>query len=63
MPGVTRDRQFGEGEIKGKTFLVIDTPGLLEKPDNPIELGIMKQTQQAVLEADIIFLCWMLGQA
>lgn len=55
MPGVTRDRQFGEGYVKGRTFLVIDTPGLLEKPDNAIEAGIMKQTQQAVLEADIIF--------
>lgn len=54
MPGVTRDRQFGEGYIHGQPFLVIDTPGLLEKPVNPIEAGIVKQTQQAVEEADII---------
>lgn len=55
MPGVTRDRQFGEGECQGQSFIVIDTPGLLEKPEDPIEEGIIKQTQQAVLEADIIF--------
>lgn len=58
FPGMTRDRQFGEGECQGQPFLVIDTPGLLEKPDNAIETGVIKQTEQAVEEADIIF--WVL---
>lgn len=54
IPGLTRDRHYGEGRIGERPFLVIDTGGF-----EPVaKVGIMhemaKQTKQAVAEADVV---------
>ncbi|ADE30224.1 ribosome biogenesis GTPase Der [Rickettsia prowazekii] len=56
LPGVTRDRKYTDGKIGSFEFLLIDTPGLEENPDNMGE-RLMGQTTQAILEADLI--CFM----
>jgi len=53
-PGVTRDRQYGEGTFEDKHFIVIDTGGL-EDTDNKIHTQISQQALLAITEADIIF--------
>ncbi len=32
IPGVTRDRQYGEAVWQERKFLVVDTGGIFEKP-------------------------------
>lgn len=54
LPGLTRDRHYGEGRVGERPFLVIDTGGF-----EPVaKVGIMhemaKQTKQAVVEADVV---------
>lgn len=53
LPGVTRDRQYGEGKVGDRPFIVIDTGGLGSKE---AELDILTEDQswQAVVEADIV---------
>lgn len=53
-PGITRDRQYGEGEIEKHQFIIVDTGGIAE-PDDPI-MGAMTELQvnQAIKEADVI---------
>jgi GTP-binding protein len=53
-PGVTRDRQYGEGRIENQHYIVIDTGGL-EDTGNEIYDQISQQTFIALEEADIIF--------
>lgn len=52
MPGVTRDRQYGEGRVGDRNYIVVDTGGIAE-PDDP-EMSSMtdKQVKQAIVEAD-----------
>lgn len=55
-PGVTRDRQYGEGNMGEKRYIVIDTGGIGES-EQGIDLLIAAQAKLAVQEADhIIFL-------
>lgn len=54
-PGVTRDRQFGQGEFDEKPYIVIDTGGIVEKPDDQLHIAAVKQSEQAIDEADVIF--------
>ncbi|MFI4938069.1 MAG: ribosome biogenesis GTPase Der [Candidatus Berkiellales bacterium] len=56
QPGVTRDRQFGQGERFDRSYIVIDTGGIVEHPDGLIETALVKQSLQAIQEADVIFL-------
>jgi len=53
MPGLTRDRQYGEGQFENKPYIVIDTGGLFGEDDD-IATVMAGQTQQAVKEADIV---------
>lgn len=55
QPGVTRDRQFGEGEFEGQPYILIDTGGIIERPENPLDKAMLKQSQQAIQEADAVF--------
>ena len=56
FPGMTRDRQYGEADLLGKRFIVIDTGGLTDEKDEINKLTA-EQSLQAVEEADkIIFL-------
>ena len=54
MPGVTRDRQYGEGTWDGRAFQVVDTGGF--EPDSTDELltQMREQARIALEEADII---------
>ncbi|MCH9769744.1 MAG: ribosome biogenesis GTPase Der [Gammaproteobacteria bacterium] len=54
MPGVTRDRQYGEGNYRERRFIVIDTGGLEEIDDPEIATHTDLQTEQAMSEADYL---------
>ena len=58
IPGVTRDRIYGEGEWCGKPFVVIDTGGIEPKTDDIILKQMRTQAEIAIDTADaIIFMC------
>src|SRR5262245_12462660 len=52
-PGVTRDRQYGQGSYENCHFIVIDTGGIGHDDDVMSELTAL-QTKQAITEADHI---------
>jgi len=54
VPGLTRDRQYGEGRVGERRFIVVDTGGLSDASD---ELGglMAQQAWQAIEEADLLF--------
>lgn len=55
LPGVTRDRQYGEGKIDDKRYIVIDTGGIGEGEEG-IDSPMTLQAKLAMEEAnDIIF--------
>ncbi|MBC3811194.1 MULTISPECIES: ribosome biogenesis GTPase Der [Undibacterium] len=54
LPGLTRDRHYGEGRIGERPFLVIDTGGFEPVAKEGILHEMAKQTKQAVAEADVI---------
>ncbi len=53
MPGVTRDRLYGEGKVGNKPYMVVDTGGL---SGDKIRLDNLMagQVEQAINEADVI---------
>jgi len=53
LPGVTRDRQYGEFEWRGRRFVLVDTGGL-EPAGTGIIAQVRAQAEQAVAEADAI---------
>lgn len=62
-PGLTRDRQYGEGRRGDKPYLLIDTGGVVEdlekanRTQATMDAATREQTRQAIDEADaIIFL-------
>jgi GTP-binding protein len=55
MPGVTRDRRYGEGSIGDLTFSIIDTPGL-GGPKDPFGIRARQQTEAAIAEANILLI-------
>ena len=54
MPGLTRDRHYGEGRMGERPFLVIDTGGFEPVAKEGIMHEMAKQTKQAVAEADVV---------
>lgn len=58
LPGLTRDRQYGEGSFSGKKFIVVDTGGINETNENiahkKIEEQMTKQAWLATKEADAV---------
>ena len=58
VPGVTRDRIYGETEWRGKKLAVIDTGGIEPKTDDIILSQMKTQAQVAIDDADVIvFMC------
>ena len=58
IPGVTRDRIYGETEWCGKHLVVIDTGGIEPKTDDIILKQMRFQAEVAIESADvIIFMC------
>jgi GTP-binding protein len=56
VPGVTRDRHYGEGLLGGRSCIVIDTGGLQPDSDDGIYVEMARQTEQAIVEADAVIL-------
>ena len=58
IPGITRDRIYGETEWRGRKFIVIDTVGIEPKTDDIILRKMKEQAQIAIDTADVIlFMC------
>ena len=55
IPGVTRDRRYRLANHHGRTFVAVDTGGITEA-HTETEQGLMRQTGQAIAEADILVL-------
>jgi GTP-binding protein len=51
FPGMTRDRQYGQGEMDGHAFIVIDTAGIADDA-NELDKLSMQQSVEAIKEAD-----------
>ena len=54
FPGLTRDRQYGEGKYEEIAFTVIDTGGIGEE-SNDVDAHMSSQSWLAVKEADVVF--------
>ncbi len=51
IPGVTRDRHYGESLLGGRSCIVIDTGGLQADSADGIFAEMARQTEQAIVEA------------
>ena len=57
LPGLTRDRHYGEGRMGDRPYLVVDTGGLEPVAKDGIMHEMARQTQLAISEADaVVFL-------
>ncbi|MBR4728308.1 MAG: ribosome biogenesis GTPase Der [Clostridia bacterium] len=56
LPGVTRDRIYGDCEWLGRHFLLVDTGGIEPRADDVILKQMRQQAQLAVESADVIIL-------
>jgi len=57
VPGVTRDRHYGEGRVGTQGFIVIDTGGLEPGAQEGVTREMARQAEQAIAEADaVVFL-------
>ncbi|MBM3353829.1 MAG: ribosome biogenesis GTPase Der [Betaproteobacteria bacterium] len=56
VPGVTRDRHYGNGRLGGRPFIVIDTGGVEAASADPIYAEMARQAEQAIAEADAVIL-------
>jgi GTP-binding protein len=59
VPGLTRDRQYGDGRIGDRPYLVIDTGGVAGRLDahaGALAQIMSAQTRQAIAEADAVIL-------
>lgn len=54
--GTTRDRHFSRAEWQGRSFWLVDTGGLVEDSDLPMDVAIKRQVRQAIEEADLLLL-------
>ncbi len=54
VPGVTRDRLYGEAEWQGQPYVVIDTGGILFGDEDPLIEQVCVQAQIAIHEADCV---------
>lgn len=52
--GTTRDRHFGQADWAGRKFWLVDTGGLVEDSDLPMDAAIRQQVMQAIDEADLM---------
>ncbi len=54
MPGLTRDRQYGDGKVGEGEYIVVDTGGLSGEKE-ALDVSMARQTLTAIADADIIF--------
>ncbi len=53
-PGVTRDRNFARADWAGRTFFIVDTGGMVDDSDEPMDRLIRQQVITAIDEADVV---------
>ncbi len=53
-PGVTRDRHYADVESLGRAYTLVDTGGFDPVSDDPMKVGIKKQIDLALAEADVV---------
>ncbi len=56
VPGVTRDRVYGQAEWNGRRFDVVDTGGYVARSADRFEAAVREQAEIAIREADVILL-------
>lgn len=54
MPGLTRDRHYGEGRMGGRPYLIVDTGGFEPVVKEGIVREMARQTEQAIAESDVV---------
>jgi GTPase len=54
IPGMTRDRIYGEGEWQNRAFRVVDTGGIVPDDEAVIPANIFKQARAAIDEASLL---------
>ena len=54
LPGVTRDRHYGEAELLGERFFVVDTGGFEPAAEDGMLKAMRRQAEVAVEEADVV---------
>jgi GTP-binding protein len=54
LPGLTRDRHYGQGRVGGRPYIVVDTGGLEPVTKDALLDRMAQQTRQAVDEADAV---------
>lgn len=54
VPGVTRDRHYGEGRLGSRAFIAIDTGGFEPRSPQGIYVEMARQAEQAIVEADAV---------
>lgn len=52
--GVTRDRQFSPADWSGRSFLLVDTGGILDIPERPLDREVRAQVLTAIAHADVV---------
>ncbi len=58
LPGVTRDRHYGEAEVLGRRFNVIDTGGFEPSADEGMLAAMRAQAEIAISEADAVIVLY-----
>ena len=54
LPGVTRDRHYGEGRAGERRFIAIDTGGFEPRANEGLTVQMARQAEQAIAEADAV---------
>jgi GTP-binding protein len=54
MPGVTRDRRYGETDFFGLDVTFVDTPGMEDPADTPLKKGMWDQSVKAIDECEAV---------
>jgi GTP-binding protein len=54
LPGITRDRIYGEVEWQGSVFSLVDTGGIVPDDEELIPANILKQAKMAIEEAALL---------
>src|SRR5918912_3332269 len=54
LPGLTRDRHYGQGRLGDKPFIVVDTGGFEPVAKEGILSEMARQAREAIAEADVV---------
>jgi len=54
VPGLTRDRRYGQGRLGPRPYLVVDTAGFDPTSKEGITREMARQAEQAIREADVV---------